>query len=301
MKRRAQGRTAGTWDRKAWPAYFAAANLATLQHAEPFLSHMLVAVNELVGQDEIDVVRRFVDGGKHVLLDSGVYWLSTQHAKAHGITMDEALSLAPAEVDGFDELYRRYRTLVGELGDRLWGYIEVDQGGRENKVKTRALIEADGLRPIPVYHPLIDGWEYFDELAQRYDRICFGNIVRAGKEARKRFLATAWERRRAYPDLWIHGLGLTPGPLSLAFPLNSCDSSSWTAGLRWNSISSTIAAGSGGRMSQEFRYRRVEDGGDGWAKGAHFCGYEAAMIQRTIGNVAADQRAALGADLGLFR
>ena len=57
--------------------------------------------------------------------------------------------------------------------------VEVDQGGRENKIKTRARLEKMGLRPIPVYHPLNDGWDYFDYLAENYDRICMGNVVNA--------------------------------------------------------------------------------------------------------------------------
>ena len=60
--------------------------------------------------------------------------------------------------------------------------------------------ESLGLKPIPVYHPLLDGWDYFDELAAQYDRICFGNIVQAPAATRIRLLHTLWERHRRYPD-----------------------------------------------------------------------------------------------------
>ena len=63
------------------------------------------------------------------------------------------------------------------------------------------MLEQMGLRPIPVYHPFNDGWDYFDYLAERYDRICFGNVVQADRETRKRLVATAWERHRKYPHL----------------------------------------------------------------------------------------------------
>jgi hypothetical protein len=168
-----------------------------------------------------------------LFIDSGVFALANGHAVEHEITMDEALSLAPTEIDGFDELYKRYCSIIETLGDLVWGYIEIDQGGRENKRKTRAKLEAQGFRPIPVYHPFNDGWEYFDELASDYDRICFGNIVQADQETRKRLLATAWERKRKYPHLWIHLLGLSPNERLNAYPIDCCDSSAWLMHVRW--------------------------------------------------------------------
>ena len=100
-------------------------------------------------------------------IDSGVFNLSTRHAAKHDLTMDQALALAPTEIDGFDELFAKYVRLVTELGDKVWGYIEIDQGGKANKIKTRARLEELGLRPIPVYHPFNDGWDYFGEIAAR--------------------------------------------------------------------------------------------------------------------------------------
>lgn len=184
-------RTGGRWDSATWPVYFLASETGTLDHVHRLHTHLLVAVNELAGEPQLDCVKKFAASGNEVLIDSGVYWLSTQHAQAHGLTMDQALALAPEDIDGFVDLYARYVRLVLEIGDRSWGYIEIDQGGRDNKIKTRARLEKKGLRPIPVYHPLNDGWDYFDELASRYDRICFGNVVQADAETRKRLIATA--------------------------------------------------------------------------------------------------------------
>jgi hypothetical protein len=53
------------------------------------------------------------------------------------------------------------------------------------------MLEQMGLRPIPVYHPFNDGWHYFDYLAERYDLVCFDNVVQADRETRKRLVATA--------------------------------------------------------------------------------------------------------------
>lgn len=245
----------GKFDPHEENVYFLASNTERLRHAYPAYTHLLLAVNELEGQDSMDFfVQAVNDPEKRVFLDSGVYNLAMSHARAHNMTMDAALSLAPADMDGFNDLFERYVHLVRTYGERLWGYIEIDQGGRENKIKTRARLEALGLRPIPVYHPLNDGWEYFDYLAERYDRICFGNIVKASIPMRQRLLTTAWERRRRYPHLWIHLLGLTPNQWLNAFPINSGDSSSWLASVRWTRFTAYCDGQSLGDMGLPYRY-----------------------------------------------
>lgn len=216
--------------------------------------YVLQAVNEILTPGEEKTFAALLDAGHTVFLDSGIFWLTNIHKRTHGITMDEALSLAPHEIDGFEELHTRYVDLCGRYGDRLWGYIELDQGGAVNKRQTRSELESLGLAPIPVYHPINDGWDYFDELAQSYDRICFGNIVQASPPARLRLLHTAWERHRQYPDLWIHILGLTANEWCLPFPPDSCDSSSWLNPLRFPAVNTETAL-----------MRKLGDLGNGWS------------------------------------
>lgn len=232
--------------------------------------YYLTAVNDAMGPgDEESGITRPIRENGIVFLDSGIFNLTNRHMRETGCTMDQALALAPEEISGFDDLYDRYIELVRKYESDLWGYIELDQGGVENKRRTRARLEAEGLRPIPVYHPLIDGWDYFDELAQGYDRICFGNIVQAPAPVRIRLLHTMWERRRRYPHLWIHVLGLTVNEQSVAIPSDSCDSSSWSAGLRWSRADDghMHLRGFGGtdvgNLPRDFRYARgktVEEG-----------------------------------------
>lgn len=292
--------TAGKWDRDEWPVYFAASKPDTLVHAYRLHHHLLVAVNELTGEHQMKFLRRFFRHGNAMLIDSGVFWLSTQHAKRHGLKMNEALSLAPTEVDGFDTLYDRYLSLISELGDQSWGYIEIDQGGRENKIKTRAKLEAAGLRPIPVYHPLNDGWDYFDELASRYDRICLGNVVMADMETRKRLLATAWERRRKFPHLWIHALGVTASEMLAAWPMNSSDSSTWLSSIRWGFQSAVVANKRCWDLDRGFNYPLGEPSPEIMARRENaiaFCGYNAAFSSRLMKIMAAEQTEALGASV----
>lgn len=294
--------TGGAWDRQKWPVYFVASGPDTLDHALGINEHMLVAVNELNGEPQMQLVRKFLGAGVKLLIDSGVFWLSTQHASAHDISMDQALGLAPNEIDGFDDLFERYVRLIREIGDRSWGYIEIDQGGRENKIKTRGRLEKMGLRPIPVYHPLNDGADYFDYLAERYDRICFGNIVQANAETRKRLVATAWERRRKYPHLWIHALGLTANELLAAWPLNSCDSSTWLSSVRWGVQQAVVANKRCWPLGSGFNYLpgETDEADVQRSKAVSLCGYEAEFASRSMAAAAAERVDVLGCDIGRF-
>lgn len=231
----------GTFDPADRPIYFAAGVNWTSKPVR-WPPYVLVAVNDIMSERaEQQNLIPHLDAGRIVLLDSGIFWLTNQHKRAHNVTMDEALALPPEEIDGFEELYQRYVQVVKRHGDRLWGWIELDQGGAVNKRRTRARLEAEGITPMPVYHPFNDGWDYFDEIATQYDRMCFGNIVQASRAARMRLLHTMWERHRAYPDLWIHVLGLTANEWCLAHPPDSCDSSTWLSPLRWPMVRTEVA------------------------------------------------------------
>lgn len=294
-------KTGGTWDFNAWPVYFAAANMDTVLRASSMLHYMLIAINDFREAD-LKEIYKSIEDGKHILIDSGVFNLANSHAKNHGMKMDDALGLAPEKIDGFNALFEKYTTLLRELGPKCWGYIEIDQGGKENKTKTRERLEMMGFNPIPVYHPFNDGWDYFDFLAQRYDRICLGNVVQANAATRKRLIATIWERRRKYPHLWIHALGLTPSDLTTAFPMNSCDSSSWVSALRWANGRFLSSGQQLSGMPQGFVYHlgKTDDEGSGRKKANLLCGYDAEMLNRVMHTTIDDQREGLGTDCAMY-
>lgn len=218
------------------PLYFFAANPSLLGAIErvkaPFARNILIAVNEIRGNDTR--WKLLLGNGYNLFLDSGIFNLSMEHARKHGVHMNEALSLAPQDIDGFDDLFNRYVAVVSENEESLWGYVELDQGGRDNKIITRTRLENEyGLSPIPVFHPLNDGWDYLDFLFENYDRICLGNIVKASPPLRIRLLAEVNRRWKNHPDVWIHGLGLSPHATANTFRPTSCDSSSWIGAQRW--------------------------------------------------------------------
>lgn len=250
--------------------------------AADFTPHLLVALNAIRGPKDWDQFDRLLDRCS-LFLDSGVFHLATTHAKAHDLTMDQALSLAPDDVDGWPELRDKWCATVEKYGHRLWGYTELDQGGRERKLETRAWLESLGHRPIPIYHPINDGWEYFDYLAQRYDRICVGNLVQAPGPVRKRLLATIGMRRRQYPGLWIHCLGVAPNPWLVAFPQSSCDASSWLHAVRFPEVKEKSALATVGTMPNEYAYQigSARDGDRGVEKAWRLCAQRGALLGRT--------------------
>jgi hypothetical protein len=251
----------GRFDPKEKSIYFLAGNCNNLLNASDYYDYLLIAVNELKSEKALETLDTLISKGKKVFLDSGIFNLTNEHARKYDVTMDVALSLAPEQIDGFDGLLERYLAIVKKYQKNLWGYIELDQGGRENKILTRNFLEwENSLAPIPVYHPLNDGWEYFDYLAERYDRICLGNVVQADEPTRKRIIATIWERHEKYPNLWIHVLGYTPNQHIDAYPFSSTDSSSWLHAIRWSGAKERCGNQTFSEMPLDFRYKLGESG-----------------------------------------
>lgn len=258
------------------PIGFGAGNTAP---TNPCLDYVLVAVNDVFTESEArQRLDEPLEDGKLVLLDSGIFWMTNRHARTHNVSMDHALGLAPDDIDGFDVLYPRYLELVRRYEPALWGFMELDQGGADNKRRTRDRIEDEsGFSPIPVYHPLNDGWDYFDELAASYDRLCLGNVVQAHHGLRTELLHTIWERRRAYPGLWIHALGLDVVDDLLAVPTDSCDATSWTEPLRWPwGIRPHAMLEAFGHTSRDFQYTKgaAHDEPSGRTKADLACAWE---------------------------
>lgn len=164
----------------------------------------------------------------NLLLDSGVFALATATARENGLSFDEALQLHPSAIKGYDKNMAKYRAILDRLKDDLWGYVEVDYGGKEMKKAVRAELEEDGYAPIPVFHAGHDGWDYFRELDEQYDRICLGSLAQGSNAQRLEWLVRLAKERRHCK--WVHALGVTPFGLWISCPTESCDSTAYKNG-----------------------------------------------------------------------
>lgn len=265
----------GKFNRTDYPLYFIASNTEFLVKAD--YPNVLVAVNEVHNDKTKEDLKRLC-GTRNVLIDSGIYSLTMEHVRKNNIHMDSALKLHPSEIDGFDKLRDRYYEIATTYNETCWGIIELDLGGPKIKPQTRAMIEKDtGIVPIPVYHPFSDGWDYYDDLAGHYDRLCFGNLVKANGPIRERLMFTASERQRKYPYLWTHLLGVTASQNWNAMDIHgSCDSSSWLNPLRWPPTSSeTVMLAKTGNFASNMWY-------DDYEKGIQFSSSLSFFRQKTL-------------------
>lgn len=168
-----------------------------------------------------------------VFLDSGVFGLAMRHAKLHGLTHNEALNVPIDQIDGWSEFFELYVAICTHYKDSLWGYVELDLGGTDQKIKTRALLESKGLAPIPVWHPLTDGLEYGKMLMQTYERICVGNLVKSDEDTRRTVLRMVAHVKGSNRLPWVHALGLAPVSYAACFPINSLDAITWISALMY--------------------------------------------------------------------
>lgn len=243
----------GAFDRTDRHCYFIAGD-GWMEQGASRHTHVLLAMSTLMSADKLAMLDRMLDAGVKVFLDSGVFSLAWAYARQHGVDIMDAFKMPPEQMPGFPELWAQYVKVIKAREDRLWGYVEIDLGGTDGKRRLRTHLEAEGLRPIPVYHPLGDGWDYFDEVASQYDRLCFGNLADGDRTRRKRIAHTAWERHRAYPDLWVHLLGFTPNDWLTGLPCDSADSSTWLGGVRWGGEGGTGHLRRVGALPHNYRY-----------------------------------------------
>lgn len=245
--------TSGAFDRSSGPIYFASSSLETLLTGR--VHNGLVAVDACMSDKAEQALVELMGQTDNVLLDSGVFGTCAAHARKTGTPLYKVFALPPAEVQGFAKLWDRYAYLVATYGDRLWGAIEIDMGGSDVKRETRARIESElGFTPIPVYHPLTDPYDYFDELASSYDRIAVGGVSSGGAKQRYQTVVRIYMRARAYPHLWVHALGVNRHPVLLAASPGSSDASVWIRNLRWKPHCSAVLLQDFDDLADELRY-----------------------------------------------
>jgi len=220
----------GRFDRSVGPVYFLAQQarrmlMLTGEHKW----HLLESMHYPQPNSPVwNRIQTELSNGLQLLVDSGVFMLLQQWRSTRGMTWSQALAVPPPNISGFDKLRAKYIEIVRLQEDKLWGYIEIDLGGSDWKRRIRRELESEGLRPIPVYHPLVDPPEYFDELCSGYDRVCVGNLAKTADDGTYLpLMEWVFKRRSQYPHVWIHLLGHAVLPTLFAWEANSIDASSW--------------------------------------------------------------------------
>lgn len=214
------------------PIYFLASLMSNAEVASLYHDSILIAAPNIKTKKHIANIKRWIDQGKNILVDSGVFELCSHHAKTNSIQLNAALGSPPDSIDGFGKLLDHLMNIEKQLKN-AFAIVEVDIGGKKHKRNTRAFIEANGAKVCPVFHPLIDGWDYLDELGEKYPCIFVGNVVDASESLRLYIIARLLKWKQTHQETWIHMLGVTPSPTALAMPMNSYDSSTWVASVRW--------------------------------------------------------------------
>lgn len=271
----------GRYDPEARPIYFIATLLSWgwneyLQH-----DYWLIPLND-IREKRLPVVDEAVEMGRVMLLDSGIYSLVADFARDNFLPFNQALAIHPDGMAGFSRLYQDYIDFVAAYEDDLWGYIELDIGGPKVKTELRKRLENNGFRPIPVYHPLTDPPEYVGHLLENYDRIAMGNFAQSPPTTRRVLIRLAWRLKQHYPGRWIHLLGATASQNTIAYPVDSVDSSTWSSGLRWPESQAVYAAATQvSKLSMDYQYYIGDDGDRSRDRGAMLGSYIAGFLHRT--------------------
>jgi hypothetical protein len=254
-------KTDGNWNENSHNLYFTVNIPPKLADTYTNLKNpILYALNNLSNQ-----VLSFINKQekREILIDSGVFSLVTETSRKFGTDIVDTFTMPPEEVPNFDKFYKRYVERIGLIKNKAWGYIEIDLGGIEGKERTRKKLQQDNFNPIPVYHFLSDPYDYFIDLANRYDRVSIGNLAFATNYQRSRVLAKVMEHKLATgKPKWIHALGMAPSDLLYTYPVDSCDSSGWTQGARYGRFIVTAGAEPLGKLSKQFVYHRDLDNTD---------------------------------------
>jgi hypothetical protein len=201
--------------------------------------------NRLTNTDKFtEVLDNCTRAGTDVLVDSGAFTLVMAYVKANGgnpqaVFSADSTTTTP-EFIHLDNLYRRF---LHKFGSRLWGYIEMDVGTTQKRRETRASYIAEGLKPIPVFRPGADGWEYFEELLGSYDRVCFGGAVKMSRSARTLMLYEASKIMHRYPHCSVHVLGSKPSRELTSLGFHTSDSTTYLNLGRYALVSKLHAGG----------------------------------------------------------
>jgi len=133
-----------------------------------------------------------------------------------------------------------YMAYINENFDYISTYVVLDViGNAEETWKNQALMESEGLNPLPVYH-VEDPIEYLYKCLE-YDYFALGGMAGGiGHAARIAFLDKCFEiicdSKGNLPRSRIHGFGIMSPDLITRYPFFSLDTASWVAYTQYGMI-----------------------------------------------------------------
>lgn len=153
-----------------------------------------------------------------LFLDSGAFSAMTQ-----GVTID----------------IQEYIQFIKENEDVIEVYANLDViGSAELTYKNQRIMEQAGLKPLPVFHYGEDVKWLKKYLAQGYEYIALGGMVKTPHLIY--WLDDLWHNyltdAKGMPIIKVHGFGLTGLSLMMRYPWYSVDSTSWVVTGRLGSI-----------------------------------------------------------------
>lgn len=167
----------------------------------------------------------------NLLVDSGAFSIASAYCKKHNIPLNQAFLTKYTSLDNYAKHWDKYIKVAQDYKDKYFGIVEIDLGGYQGKQEIRALIEQQGIIPIPVFHALVDPIEYFEQLVNEYDRVCISNIAFASKSDRvKIMLYINYYLYKQNLNTFIHWLGVGIVDSLFYNLLGSCDATTWLNG-----------------------------------------------------------------------
>lgn len=155
-----------------------------------------------------------IDSSHDVFLDSGAYSAFTR-----GIKIDVS----------------EYARFLHLFGKRFSIYANLDViGNPKMSARNLAMLEADGLTPLPVFH-YGTGFDVLKTLVEKYSYIAIGGLVPIAKN--KPLIHAHLRRCFAIArHVKIHGFGINSKSILESFPFYSVDATTWLVGDRFGNI-----------------------------------------------------------------
>ena len=138
--------------------------------------------------------------------------------------------------------WEKYITEYGNfvINNNISKYVEVDIdsiiGLDLTEILRKKLEKLVGRKSIPVWH-INRGYDKWLEICRDYDYICFGAFITDGLKKEKYYMIKKFLQSAQHNSCKVHGLGFTNFEWLKKLKFYSVDSSSWTIGSRYGTLS----------------------------------------------------------------